>query len=218
MTAPVVLPLAGKVYFTETTKEKLLEFWQKIVKKTELSINFEERVDEIQPAEYGFRVTTSKKEYLSRAVLLAIGRRGTPRKLGAPGEEQNKVVYRLIDPEQYRNMHVLVVGGGDSALEAATSIADQPGTHVTISYRSGGFSRAKEKNRQKVDALVAEGRLQVFLNSTVEKIGERDVIIRSGDESITTPNQAVIVCAGGILPTAFLKKTGIEVETKFGTL
>ena len=148
----------------------------------------------------------------------AIGRRGTPRKLGVTGEEQSKVVYRLIDPQQYIDHHVLVVGGGDSALEAAVSIAEQPGTDVTLSYRSEVFSRAKEKNRVKVADAEKQGRLRVIMQSDVRHIDEDKVSIQTADDEVVElDNDAVIVCAGGILPTAFLKDTGINVETKFGT-
>jgi len=217
MTAPVNLPLFGKVNFKETTKEKLLELWQKVVEQTGLIINFKERVDAIEVAEHGFKVITNKAEYLTHSVLLAIGRRGTPRKLGAEGEEQNKVVYRLIDPEQYLGQHVLIVGGGDSALEAAISIAEQPDTTVTLSYRSPGFSRAKEKNRQKIQSLHEQDKLQLLLESTIDNIAKKEVTIQCKDKAVTIPNQAVIICAGGILPTGFLKNIGISVETKYGT-
>jgi thioredoxin reductase len=148
---------------------------------------------------------------------LAIGRRGTPRKLGVPGEEMTKVVYRLIDPEQYRGQHVLVVGGGDSALEAATSIAEEPGTRVTLSYRSEAFARAKQKNRDKVEQAVSAGRLTVLFKSNVKEILEGRVKLDLDGEPVEIRNDAVIVSAGGILPTPFLKSVGIEVETKYGT-
>ena len=134
-----------------------------------------------------------------------------------PGEEQSKVVYRLIDPEQYRGRHVLVVGGGDSALEAATSIADEPDSTVTLSYRAEAFSRCKEKNRRKVQEAEAAGRLRVLLQSQVKEITANGVHLDHNGQSVDLPNDAVIVCAGGILPTAFLKTIGIDVETKFGT-
>jgi thioredoxin reductase len=123
----------------------------------------------------------------------------------------------LIDPEQYRGQHVLVVGGGDSALEAATSIVAEPGTTVTISYRSEAFSRCKEKNRQKLQEAEATGRLQVLLQSEVKEITPDGVQLDHKGQRMDLPNEAVIVCAGGVLPTAFLKTIGIEVETKFGT-
>ena len=218
MTAPVKLPLVGKVTFRETTKETLLRFWQEVEKKTAVKINYREKMDNITPCNEGFKVTTSKGEYLTRAVLLSIGRRGTPRKLGVPGEDQPKVVYSLIDPQQYQNQHVLVVGGGDAALEAAISISEEPGTTVAISYRSDAFSRAKEKNRQKIDAAEKAGRLRVLLSSNVKEIKKDEVLLEQLGKEFSLTNQGVIVCAGGILPTPFLKQIGIQVETKHGTV
>ena len=217
MTAPVKLPVVGKMQFRETTKEALMEFWGGIIKSTGLEISENERVESIEPEGTGFNVKTTRQNYQTRAVLLAIGRRGTPRTLGVPGEDQSKVVYHLIDPAQYVNQHVLVVGGGDSALEAAISIASEKGTTVTLSYRSEAFSRAKEKNRVKVDNASKEGRLNVLMKSNVKQISADKVIIDASGEEVSIDNDAVIVCAGGILPTPFLKKIGIEVETKFGT-
>ena len=170
MTAPVQLPIVGKMKFGEVSKEKLLEFWLGVLKQTGLKINFFERMETIKPDGQGFVVRTSKQEYRTRTVLLSIGRRGTPRKLDVPGEEQSKVVYRLVDPEQYRQQHVLVVGGGDSALEAALACADEPGTNVTLSYRSEAFARVKEKNRKRLEATQKAGRIQVLLKSNVKQI------------------------------------------------
>ena len=149
MTAPMQLPIIGKFNRYEISKEELLEFWNGVIKQTGLKINFMERMDSLQKTGSGFIVKTPKAEYKTANVLLAIGRRGTPRKLGVPGEEQSKVVYRLIDAEQYRGQHVLVVGGGDSAAEAALAIAAEPGTTVTLSCRGDEiYTRPKEKNRQ----------------------------------------------------------------------
>jgi len=219
MTRPAILPIVGTMKFTETSKERLLEFWQGVEARTGLRINYKERVTGINrlPDGQTFEVVTEKTSYRTRAVLLTIGRRGTPRQLGVPGEQLAKVVYRLIDAEQYRGQHVLVVGGGDSALEAAHSIADQPGTTVTISYRSPAFTRAKAKNRDKVSQLAAARRMNVLLNSSVREIREDAVVIDTEKGAVILPNQAVIVCAGGILPTGFLKEVGIEVNTKYGT-
>jgi len=217
MTAPVVLPIVGKMHFKETTKEALMAFWENIIETAGLEINTQERVESVSQDNGGFTVTTTRQSYQARALLLAIGRRGTPRKLGVPGEEKSKVVYRLIDPEQYRHQHVLVVGGGDSALEAAISIAEEAGTQVTISYRSEAFSRAKEKNRQRLAEAEKTGRLKVLLKSGVKHVGDHDVLIDAEGELLKIANDAVIVCAGGILPTAFLKEMGVSVETKFGT-
>jgi len=219
MTQPAELPIVGKTKFREVQKEDLIEYWQGVEKETGISINYDERVDMIAaaPGGTGYTVTTNKATYDTRAILLAIGRRGTPRQLGVPGEELPKVAYRLIDPEQYQNQHVLVVGGGDSALEAATSIAAEPGTTVTLSYRSGAFSRAKQKNREKIETMANEGRIDVLLNSNVQEIQSESVTIANGDGSKQIRNDSVIVSAGGILPTAFLQKIGINVETKWGS-
>jgi len=217
MTAPVTLPLAGKMKFGETSKEKLLEFWQGIEEKYQVKINYKQNVKDIVKQGDYFEVTTSDAVYKTQSVLLCIGRRGTPRKLGVAGEEKSKVVYRLIDPEQYAGNHVLVVGGGDSALEAAVSIAEEEGSVVTLSYRSEAFSRAKEKNRNKVDAAVRQGRMSVLFKSNVTQINQTTVQLEQQGELIEIKNDVVIVSAGGILPTAFLKQVGIEVETKYGT-
>jgi len=217
MTAPVVLPIIGKMHFKETTKEALMGFWGDIISKAGLEIKDRERVESVEAEDTGFHVKTGTTEYHSRAILLAIGRRGTPRKLGVPGEEQTKVVYRLIDPAQYKNQHVLVVGGGDSALEAAVSIAEEEGTTVAISYRSEAFSRAKEKNRIKIADAEKDGRLRVLMKSNVKHIEPDKVVIKTDDEELSIDNDAIIVCAGGILPTGFLKDLGITVDTKFGT-
>jgi len=217
MTAPATLPLVGKINFKEVQKEKLLTFWQEVARKTGLKVNYGEQVETVTPSSSGFEVRTTRACYRTSSVLLAIGRRGTPRKLDVDGEDQPKVVYRLIDPEQYRQQHVLVVGGGDSALEAAASIAEQPGTTVTLSHRSDAFSRAKLKNRERVKAAEDTGQLSVLLQSSIRRIGRHDVEIEQQGQYMKVRNDAVIVCAGGILPTAFLKSIGIEVETKYGT-
>jgi thioredoxin reductase/NAD-dependent dihydropyrimidine dehydrogenase PreA subunit len=217
MTAPAMLPLIGRMQFREVSKETLMAFWHDALKKTGLTIRYGERVESVTRQGAGFIVKSSANSYQARSVLLAIGRRGTPRKLEVPGEEQSKVVYRLIDPEQYRGQHVVVVGGGDSALEAAASIAEEAGTTVTLSYRSEAFGRAKQKNRVRVDAAVKAGSLTVMLKSKIKAIGEKDIQIEHDGKKLTLKNDAVIVCAGGILPTAFLKSCGIEVETKYGT-
>ena len=217
MTAPVQLPIVGKMKFGEVSKETLLEFWKGVVKRTGLKINFFERMENVKPDGHGFVVRTSRQEYRTRSILLAMGRRGTPRKLGVKGEEQAKVVYRLIDPEQYRGQQVLVVGGGDSALEAAVACADEPGTTVTLSYRNEAFSRVKEKNRERLQRAEAAGKLRVLLSSNIEEIGADTVSLDRGGSKIKIGNSAVIVCAGGILPTPFLKEIGVQVDTKYGT-
>jgi len=219
MTAPVKLPIVGKVNLgPEVKKEALLGIWNDIIRRTGLKIRFSEKMELIERVPDGFVVRTSRATYRSSAVLLAIGRRGTPRKLGAPGEEQPKVVYRLIDPEQYRGSHVLVVGGGDSALEAAIALGQEPGCQVTLSYRSEAFARVKPANRQRLQALEEKRVVRVVMRSTVKSIGQDDVVILLDGEEKRLRNDAVIVCAGGELPFDLLKKVGIAFETRHGEL
>jgi thioredoxin reductase/ferredoxin len=217
MTAPVDLPIYGKVQLRETTKEALLELWQEVIAETGVSIRYGERVERVRRLDDGtFEVHSTTRRLRARAVLLAIGRRGTPRKLGVAGEEQSKVVYRLVDAEQYAGQSVLVVGGGDSALEAAWSLADVEGTDVTLSYRKDAFGRAKPKNRASIDRVRAAGRLRLLLGSKLTAIGEDRVELETRDGSIELENDAVVICAGGILPTDFLVSMGIEIVTKRG--
>jgi thioredoxin reductase (NADPH) len=217
MTAPMNLPIIGKVNIKEISKESLMKLWEDVVTKAGIKINFGERMEKIERQGDAFFIVTNRTNYLTHSVLLSIGRRGTPRKLDVPGEELEKVVYRLIDPEQYRGKHVLVVGGGDAALEAAVSISRESGTTVTLSYRSNAFSRVKPKNRELTEEASNSGRLSVLLESTVKEIRSATVLLNQKGTAIELPNDAVIVCAGGILPTPLLKEIGIQIETRHGT-
>ena len=218
MTAPMILPLIGEIKVREISKEELMEIWQKVLKQAKLKISFSERMEEIAPLTGGgFSIRSNKGNYTTSNVMLCIGRRGTPRKLGVPGEEQAKVVYRLVDAEQYRGMAVLVVGGGDAGLEAALDLSEQPGTHVTLSCRDKVFDMAKPKNRARVEAAVAAGKMSTVMESTVAEIGPQHVILKTPEGMETIANEGVIVCAGGILPTPMLKKIGIQVDVRHGT-
>ncbi len=219
MTAPVDLAIVGKMRFGEVQKEKLIAFWEDVVRRTELQIHFSERMERIEPQAggAGFIVHTSKGAHPARQVLLSIGRRGSPRKLDVPGEESGKVVYRLIDAAQYRGQHVLVVGGGDSALEAAIALAEEPDTTVTLSYRSGAFARVKGKNRDTFQKMVEAGKIRSLMTSSVQHITASSVSLKHGEQAIELKNDIVIVCAGGMLPIDMLQKMGVQFETKHGT-
>jgi thioredoxin reductase/NAD-dependent dihydropyrimidine dehydrogenase PreA subunit len=217
MTSTANMPIVGEVKFGEVSKEKLLTFWLELIKKHDLKIHQNETMLDITNDEKGyFNLTSSERTYKTKSILLAIGRRGTPRKLDVEGEEQSKVVYRLIDAEQYKDEDILIVGGGDSALEAACSIAELGHCRVSISYRSDSFNRAKAKNRARIDELAACGKLQLLMSSQVNSISENKVQLTIQNEVKIIVNSVVIVCAGGVLPTPFLKKTGIMVATKYG--
>ena len=218
MTAPMKLPIVGKFNKYEISKEELLTFWNRITRDNGLPIRFSERMDTMKKSGTGFVVKTSKNSYKTKNVLLAIGRRGTPRKLGVPGEDQAKVVYNLIDAEQYRKQHVLVVGGGDSAAEAALAIAAEQGTTVMLSCRGDEiFTRPKEKNRQLLREAVENGRIKVALHCEVKEIGQDSVTLEQEGRKGRMKNDAVIICAGGTLPTPMLKEIGVMVDTYYGT-
>jgi putative YpdA family bacillithiol system oxidoreductase len=218
MTAPMKLPIVGMFDKREISKEELLEFWNGVIKKTRLEIKFAERMETIVKENGLFTVKTSKGNYKTKNVLLAIGRRGTPRKLGVPGEAQTKVVYSLVDAAQYQGQHVLVVGGGDSAAEAALSIAAERGTTVTVSCRGDEiFTRPKEKNRQQLKQAVEKGRLTVYTDANVKEIGNDLATLVHEGKDIVIKNDAVIVCVGGTLPTPMLKEIGVMVDTYYGT-
>ena len=216
MTAPAKLPIIGKMQFREVQKETLLGFWNEARDKAGLDLSYEEQLLGVEKDGDGFIAKTSKGSYKTRAILLAIGRRGTPRKLGVPGEESSKVLYRLADPEQFAGKRVLVVGGGDSALEAAATVAEESDAIVDLTYRGDAFGRAKRKNRTRVDAAIASGRLTVRLSSQIISISKPSVKLKTASGPIELPNDAIIVCAGGVLPTDFLKSLGITTTTKFG--
>jgi len=216
MTRPARLPLVGQMKFREVSKETLLAFWKEAKERTGIEISYQERLEGLERSSQGFLVRTSRGEHRARAVLLAIGRRGTPRKLGVPGEDLSKVVYRLIDPQQFVGMHVLVVGGGDSALEAAATLAEETDATVTLSYRGDAFMRARRRNRGRVEQAASSGRLSVRLKSEVEAITARAVRFRAVRQESEILNDAVIVCAGGVLPTDLLRSMGIDTVTKYG--
>jgi thioredoxin reductase (NADPH) len=217
MTSDIVLALVGRIKMREISKEDLLAFWKGVTQTHQLGIRFGERMERIETVADGLVVHTTKESLKARAVLLAIGRRGTPRTLDVPGEDLSKVTYRLVDPQQYAGQQVLVIGGGDSALEAAIALAGEAGTRVTLSYRSAAFSRVKGKNRDQLAALQQQGRVDLLLESQVERIDAERVVLRTVSGPLDLPNDAVIICAGGVLPTPLLQQIGIQFQTKYGT-
>jgi putative YpdA family bacillithiol system oxidoreductase len=214
MTSPVEIPLWGKLKLNETTKEHLLDVWQNILAKTRLEVHVQEKVIDIQNAEGKFLLTTAKDRYESRHVVLALGRRGTPRKLGVPGEELGKVTYRLMDASTYQNRHALVVGGGDSAIEAAMGLALQGTNRVTLSYRKSEFSRIKDRNATRLAELVRGKKVNVLLNSEVRRIGAQEVVVETPAGQQVLKNDYVFVFAGGEMPFELLKKIGIRFHAR----
>ena len=216
MTSAMDIPLYGKVKLYETSKKELLDLWNSILQKHEIQIHENKKVEKIVPENGGFSVLTKDgTQYLTQRVLLAIGRRGSPRKLNIPGENLPKVAYRLLEPELISGKNIVVIGGGDSAVESALLLMEQ--NRVTLSYRNESFSRLKPKNNKKLQEATAEKRLNVLLHSNLISIEENKVLIQVKDEEPwPMENDLVYIFAGGELPTEFLKNAGIEITRKFG--
>ena len=217
MTSPMDLPLYGKIKLFETTKAELLDLWQSALKKNNISIQENSKVESITSENGIFRVTTLQGElFTCESVLLAIGRRGTPRKLNIPGEMKEKVAYRLMEPEIISGKDIIVVGGGDSAIESALLLVDN--NNVTISYRNEVFNRLKPANTDALNKAIADNRLQVMFSTNLISIEDDTVTIKFGKsgEIKKLKNDLVYIFAGGELPTQFLEKAGITVTKKFG--
>ena len=214
LTSPMELPLYGKLKVSEISKEELLNIWKDIIGRFSLNILTQHKVESIDRGSGVFSVRAKGATFLTATVLLAIGRRGSPRKLGVPGENLSKVMYRLIEAETYKQKHILVVGGGDSAIEAAVGLAEQQGNKVTISYRKDDFVRLKDKNEMRVRESVSSGRLRTIFNSNVVEIKPELVFVQEGNKIIhNVQNDYVFVFAGGELPTELLKRAGVKLRT-----
>ncbi len=209
MTQPVQIPLYGWFRETEYSKEYLMETWDTIIRQFGIKIRTNERLETIQQLGDLFEVHTSNGVYMSRHVVLALGRRGTPRKLEVPGEESSKVLYTLIDTRSYQGKQMLVVGGGDSAVEAAVGLAKQKGNTVTISYRKNSFFRVKKKNEDAINKFIAEGKVVPIFDSQVTEIRERCVALETKQGIQEIPNDFVLVQIGGIPPFELLRSMGI---------
>jgi len=217
MTSTMDLPLHGKVKLSETSKSELLDLWKQVIQKNDILIKENSKVEAIFEEDGHYRIETLHgKKYTSKYILLSIGRRGSPRKLGVPGETLEKVAYRLLEPEDIKDKHILVVGGGDSAIESALMLAEQ--NHVMLAYRNEAFSRIKPKNSVKINEAIAEGRVDVRFNTNVIEIDNDVVTIKTGqdDEHQKIKNDLVYIFAGGELPTEFLEKVGLKITKKFG--
>jgi thioredoxin reductase (NADPH) len=219
MTSPVEFPMYGKFKKWELSKEELLKFWDQVLRRADFKFSKGEKVSDIQKAEDDtFVVHTSKSQYRTRYVVLALGKGGSPRKLGVKGEGLPKVMYRLIEADHYINKKILVIGGGDSAVEAAMGLAAQLGNTVTLSYRQANFSRLKDRNVKRLEECVKKGKLKVIFNSNPVEFTEESAILEVSGATQKLANDFVWIFAGGDPPTAFLKKIGVGFNSKNLTL
>lgn len=216
MTSPMDLPLYGKVKLYETSKGELLNLWEKVLTINDLSIVEHTKIDSIQKDKGCLKCISNKQaSYTTNHVLLAIGRRGSPRKLGVSGEDLEKVAYRLLEPELIYDKNIMIVGGGDSAIEAALALCDK--NKVVLSYRSDVFNRIKPKNKEKLNQAIQSNKIQVYYNSQISEIRKDSVVLKDkSTKFIEVDNDLVYVFAGGELPIGFLKSIGLEITKKHG--
>lgn len=217
MTAPMDLPIYGKVKFYETSKTELLNLWKEVINKNGIVIKENTKVENIEFHGNRFIVeTVGKEQFSARKIILSIGRRGTPRKLGVPGEDKPKVAYRLMEPELISKKHIVIVGGGDSAIETALLLTDQ--NKVTLSYRGETFSRIKPGNNLKIREAISQNRVDVRFRTNLISIEDDHVKIMDimSEKETELKNDLVYIFAGGELPTQFLEKVGIKITKKFG--
>lgn len=214
LTSPVELPLYGKLRFSEITKENLLDIWKNICQTYELNLMTNKKVESIEKQDNIFIVKSGNNIFYSVNLILALGRRGSPRKLGIPGENLPKVMYKLADAEAYRNKNLLVIGGGDSAIEATVGLARQSGNKVTLSYRRDSFVRIKEKNEKNINELIKSKRINLVFSSEAREIKNESAILAKPDSVIEIPNDYIFIFAGGEMPAELLKKAGIKLRTR----
>jgi len=214
LTQPVDLPLHGRLKKTTYTKEELIELWERIAAEHALPIRHGEALQDIERSERGhYVVRTSRGTHIARHVCLALGRRGIPRKLDVPGEELPKVAYSLLDAQSYRGRRILVVGGGDAAVETALALAQQEGNEVTLSYRKESFFRIRSETERRLEA---QDRIQVMFRSEVREIADGAVEIVQqngvGERTRSLPNDDVFVMAGGTPPFELLERAGVSFD------
>ena len=217
MTQPVDMPLHGRLKRTSYTKEELIDLWREIAEEHELPLRLGLSFLGLErDADGHFVVQTDAGIYRTQNVCLALGRRGSPNKLGVPGEELPKVAYSLLDANSYEGRRVLVVGGGDSAVEAAMGLAEQEGNQVTLSYRREDFFRLRAKNEERLRKSLGEGRLQVLFQSELRRVhpDRVELALQNGVGPVVKelPNDEVFVMAGGVPPFELLRRSGVSFD------
>ena len=217
MTQPVNIPYYGKLHLRITSKDELIQIWDNLLRETGITIQERHKVARIDAVDQGFQLTLDNRNPVqANQVLIATGRTGSPRKLNVPGEHLEKVAYRILDEDQIRDEDILVVGGGDSAVESALLLA--PDNRVHLSYRKAHFARIKPGNQAALKQAVDNGELKLILESNVTSIHDDRVALDVTGEELNLPNERVYIFAGGELPTAFLRQAGILVETEYGKI
>ena len=213
MVQPIEMPGYGTMDNNEYSKEELLDIWDQIFREKKPEFQSGHQLKAIQKTDAGYEVETSLDKFNAEFIVLALGRRGTPRKLDVPGESLSKVGYKLMDAETYKDKHLLVVGGGDSAVEAAVGLGQQTGNKVTLSYRKQNFSRIKTRNEEQLKKALKNGWLEILYESNVQSIEADHVLIAHAGQEKRIENDFVFIFAGGVAPFKLMNSVGIQ----FGT-
>lgn len=215
MAEPYTSPNLSFLPVFDSSKEELIPIWQELIQRVGVQIQMHEAVQNVERKPDGsFVVGTTAGSYQAQRVVLATGTRGKPRTLNKPGENLPKVESLLEDPDQHRGKAVCVIGGGDSALEAAIALADA-GAKVILSYRGRAFQRAQPKNRQTVEQYAAQRRLKVKFQSEVVEFGADTITLQMGDGTQKRyPNHAAFVLIGADPPVKWLATLGIHYVEK----
>ncbi len=208
----------GKLWLDGARKEDLIERWHQIVDDNEIDVRVEEPLTAVDKVDGLFTATTPKQSYRARWIVLATGQRGYPRKLDVEGEDQEHVYHRLYSPRHYKDEDILVIGGGNSAIEAALTLCEQ--NRVVLSYRSAEFSRLFKDNREALDRAVAVGDIRVLFNSNVKSFGTDQAtlaVAAQGEDprEEEVPMQHAFVLVGSEVPVRFLKSLGIKLENEW---
>jgi len=215
---PDTKPAKGKLWLDGATKENLVTRWHQIVKDNQIDIRTQEPLTKLDKQPDGtFLAQTPKGQYRAKRIVLATGQRGNPRKLGVPGEALEPVYHRLYSPAKYHDENILVVGGGNSAIEAAVTLSKR--NHVVLSYRKAEFSRLFKDNQQTIDQAIQEGRVEVVFQSNVKEFRSGQAVLavnRGGNqEERVVPTDHAFVLVGAELPIKFLKGLGIKLENEW---
>jgi thioredoxin reductase len=211
---PLTMPLYGDLWVSDASKESLLAVWERVIARTGLRVHTGQRVRSVAREDACFVITTDNASHRAHAVVLALGRRGTPRRLNVPGEDLPIVFYDIAEMSDFAGRRVLVVGGGDSAIESALGLANQSGTTVTLSYRGDTLPRVKDRNRARIEAAIADGRVTALWRSVVKEIRTEMAIVDVNGTTEIVRCDDVVIRIGGDPPNALLEKLGVRMVTK----
>jgi thioredoxin reductase/NAD-dependent dihydropyrimidine dehydrogenase PreA subunit len=215
MTTPADLPLYGRLHLRRTSKAALIELWEDVFARLEVRVEFDVAIHGVERANDLLVATTSTGPIAARRVLLATGRRGSPRRLGVPGEEAAHVHHRIDEPEDHAGRRCVVIGGGDVAVEAALALSEQPGTTVTLCHRGDTFERARPENQRRLAETEAQG-LRVVRGARVDAIARDGVSMTTAAGPLSIAADSVFVLIGSDLPVGLLSTSGVAVRTYRG--